>query len=77
VTEAVFTLELNNFVLLVELRVHAKNPRKCSLICDAAERSPICGTLEQMPEAGFHKVDELLIGCVLRPTPLEILHTLG
>ncbi len=76
-TEAVFTLELLYFALLMEVRVRGKYRSERSAVRDAAEGGTIRGTLEEMSEGGFHKIDELLVGCVLGPTPLKITHPVG
>jgi len=77
VTVAVLPLKLNSLALLVEVGVHRENRREGTLICDAAERCTIRWPLKEMPEGGFHEIDELLIGRVLGPAPLKVAYTFG
>jgi hypothetical protein len=65
VTEAVLALEVNNLALVIEVRVQGKYSRERVIVCDAAERSSVRWMLKKISEGGFHKVHELLIGCVL------------
>jgi hypothetical protein len=74
---AVLSFKLNYLALLMEVGVHRENRREGTLICDAAERCAIRWPLKDMPEGGFHEIDELFIGRVLGPAPLKVAYTLG